>query len=75
MSPKLPRVTARELLRALQRDGWQMDRQAGSHIRLWHPAKQGLVTIAFHSSTLKPKTLATILRQAGLTVDDLRRLL
>lgn len=76
MSPKLPRVTAAELLRALQRDGWEIDRQRGSHMRLWHPAKQGLVTMAYHpGKTVKLKALKSVLEQAGWTVEDLRRLL
>jgi predicted RNA binding protein YcfA (HicA-like mRNA interferase family) len=43
---------------------------------LAHPNKPGLVTVPRHpSEILKPKTLAAILEQAGLSVDDLRRLL
>ncbi|HJT55659.1 MAG TPA: type II toxin-antitoxin system HicA family toxin [Ktedonobacteraceae bacterium] len=75
MSPRLPRITASELLRALRHDGWQPVRQSGSHITLRHPTKPGFVTVPRHASvTLKLKTLATILDQAGLTVDDLRKL-
>ncbi len=76
MSPRQPRITAAQLLRALRRDGWEIDRQRGGHAQLAHPTKPGLVTVPRHSSEiLKPKTLAAILEQAGLSVDDLRRLL
>ncbi len=76
MSPKQPRVTSTQLLRALQRDGWEIDHQTGSHIRLWHPTKKGLVTVAYHpGKIIKLKTLATVLEQAGCTADDMRRLL
>ena len=76
MSPKLPRITAAELLRALRHDGWRPERQSGSHIILKHPTKSGYVTVPMHASMiLKLKTLKTILEQAGLTVEDLRRLL
>ncbi|MBI2941185.1 MAG: type II toxin-antitoxin system HicA family toxin, partial [Chloroflexi bacterium] len=37
MSPRLPRITAAELLRALRRAGWQQHRQTGSHLHLVHP--------------------------------------
>jgi HicA toxin of bacterial toxin-antitoxin, len=48
----------------------------GGHAQLAHPTKPGLVTVPQHvGEILKPKTLATILEQAGLSVDDLRRLL
>jgi predicted RNA binding protein YcfA (HicA-like mRNA interferase family) len=76
VSPKLPRITSTQLLRALNRDGWVIDRQVGSHIQLWHSSKQGLVTVAYHPGKIvRLKTLASVLDQAGLTVDDLRRLL
>ena len=43
---------------------------------LKHLIKPGLVTVARHAGTIiKPKTLASILDQAGLTVDELRKLL
>ncbi len=73
---KLPRVTAAELLRALRRSGWEIVRQSGSHAILKHSIKPGRVTIAIHARVIiKPKTLETVLEQAGLTVDELRDLL
>ena len=75
MSPRQPRITAAELLRTLQRDGWTIVRHKG-HAQLKHPTKPGRVTIPTHPGViLNPKTPATILEQAGLSVDDLRRLL
>ncbi len=74
--PRLPRITASELARALAKEGWQVVRQGGSHIQLKHPTKPGRVTIALHAgATIKPKTLLGALHQAGLTVEELRRLL
>jgi predicted RNA binding protein YcfA (HicA-like mRNA interferase family) len=76
VSPKLPRVTATELLRALRRDHWEVKRQDGSHIQLKHPDKPGLVTVAYHAGAIiKPAVLTSILKQAGLSADDLRGLL
>ncbi|MGI9862869.1 type II toxin-antitoxin system HicA family toxin [Moorella naiadis] len=47
----------------------------GSHYQLYRPGK-GLVTVAVHSKEiLPPKTLKSILRQAGLTVEELIELL
>ena len=60
----------------LKRDGWYEVRQKGSHVQLLHPTKAGRVTVASHTSgIIKAKTLLSALEQAGLTVDDLRRLL
>lgn len=76
MSPKLPRINAVQLLRALRHDGWQPVRQSGSHITLKHPTKPGIVIVARHASVIiKPKTLESILKQARLTEDELRNLL
>jgi len=76
MSPRMPRVTSAELLRALHRDGWAEVRRVGSHIQLRHPTKPGRVTIAVHANrVINPKTLLSALRQAGLTLDQLHDLL
>jgi predicted RNA binding protein YcfA (HicA-like mRNA interferase family) len=56
-----------EIIVLLERDGWQLKRMSGSHRHFVHPAKPGLVTVAGKpSATLKPKTEASILKQAGL---------
>lgn len=76
MSPKLLRRTARELLRALRQDGWEVLRQDGNYPQLKHPSKSGPVTVALHAAAIiKPKVLTSVLDQAGLTVEDPRRLL
>jgi predicted RNA binding protein YcfA (HicA-like mRNA interferase family) len=72
---KLPRINAARLLRARARDGWYESRQTGSHKVLRHPTKSGPVAVPFHRGDLKTGTLNRILEQAGLTADDLRRLL
>ncbi len=60
-------MTVRELLRIIEKDGWFMVAQKGSHRQYKHPAKHGRVTIAGHpNDDLAPGTLNSILRQAGL---------
>ncbi len=64
------------MLTALRRDGWYVHTQAGSHVQLKHLDKLGRVTIPIHAGeTLQPWLVSSILRQAGLTVEDLRQLL
>jgi len=76
VSPRSPRITAVELLRALRRAKWEPVRQSGSHITLEHPEKPGSVTVPRHATVIiKPKTLGNILKQAELTKDELRELL
>jgi len=60
-------VKVGEAIRLIESDGWFLRRMTGSHRQYAHPTKTGLVTIAGKpSATLKPKTEASILRQAGL---------
>ncbi len=76
MSPKLPRITATELVRALHKDGWYDDHQRGSHLFLMHPNKGGRVAVPMHAGKIiKAGLLAGILKDADLTPDELRRLL
>ncbi len=76
MSPRQPRITSAELLRALRRDGWEIVRQTGSHVQLKHATKPGRVTVATHANrVIDSKTLASALRQAELSLDQLRDLL
>ena len=75
MSPKLPRITAVAMLRALQKDGWQVIRQRGSHVILEHATKPGLVVVPNHRGDVRPGTLKSIMGDAGLTPEELRGLL
>lgn len=56
-----------EMIQLLEADGWTLKGVTGSHRHYAHPEKPGLVTVAGKpSATLKPKTEASILKQAGL---------
>ena len=60
-------MKVRDLLRLLESDGWFLVRTRGSHQQYKHPAKRGLVTVpGQRNEDLNPKTLASILKQAGL---------
>ena len=71
MSPKLPVVSGRQVIRVLERLGYQVVRQRGSHIRLRDESdpEHLPVTVPDHR-TLKPGLLRQILRDANLTVDE-----
>lgn len=56
----------KELIKILKKDGWYEVRQKGSHKQFKHPIKKGLVTVPYHNKELDPKTLNSILKQAGL---------
>ena len=76
MPDRLPRLTARQVIGALERGGWTQVRSAGSHRHFRHPDRPGLVTVPDHASeTIYPVILKSILRQAGLTADEFRKLM
>ena len=74
--PKLPVVSGREAIRALQRAGFAFFHQAGSHVTLRHSGSGRKITVPVHGGEdLRPGTLRGILREAGLTVEGFRELL
>ena len=73
---RLPRVPGREVVRALERTGFIVDRQHGSHIVLIHPQNRRRVTVPVHAGRIiKPGTLTGILDDAGLSVEEFIALL
>lgn len=57
----------REIIRQIEGDGWFLVRTRGSHRQYHHATKPGTVTIAGHpGQDLHPKTLGSILKQAGM---------
>ena len=56
-----------ELLSLIEKDGWFLARQRGSHRQFHHATKSGTVTVAGKPSVDVPRgTLNHILKQAGL---------
>ncbi len=58
----------RDIIKAVEADGWEMVRQSGSHRQYRHPIKPGTVTISPHSlgDEVPLGTLNSIRKQAGL---------
>jgi predicted RNA binding protein YcfA (HicA-like mRNA interferase family) len=72
---RLPVVSGRELVRALEKSGYVVDRQKGSHIVLRQTTEPfRRVTVPDHKEIAKG-TLRSILRHTGLTKDELVKLL
>ena len=73
---KVPSLSYVEIVRALQRDGWMVVRQRGSHIRLQKRSGGELlkITVPAHRP-VKRSTLAHLLKQARLDVDRFLQLL
>jgi len=70
----LPRVSGREVVKALRKIGYDRDRQRGSHIVLRQTAPpHRRITVPDHKEVAKG-TLRAIIRQAGLTVAEFNAL-
>jgi predicted RNA binding protein YcfA (HicA-like mRNA interferase family) len=59
----------RELEKIIKADGWKLQRTKGSHCQYAHHAKLGTVTLPFHRGDLPPKTVKSVLKQAGLKLE------
>jgi predicted RNA binding protein YcfA (HicA-like mRNA interferase family) len=60
-------VKVRDVIKAVQADGWYLVRHRGSHRHFQHQTKPGTVTVPGHlSDEMAPKTLGSIWRQAGI---------
>ena len=68
---KLPVLTAKQIITLLKRRGFELDHATGSHYVLWHPESKRRVTVPFHRKDLPKGTLHSILKQAGLSPDEL----
>ena len=74
MSP-LPKLGGRDVLRVLQRSGYELTHIRGSHHYLRKPGMVGLVVVPVHGNRSLPDgTFRSILRQAGLSTDEFEAL-
>ncbi len=71
--PKLPSLSGAEMIKILERRGYTQVRTRGSHVRLYPSdflSGSKKVTVPLHKR-LKIGTLLGIMKEAGLTIDDL----
>lgn len=75
MSEKLPKLSASEIIKVLEKCGFAQTRQSGSH-KIFKNENGNRATVPYHSNKiLHPKTLKSILREADLSVEELNKLL
>lgn len=75
MSPKLPVVRAHDFIKALLKAGFVVDRQRGSHVILLNEENGVRLVVPKHHKDLKRGLLSGLLRRAGLSIEDLIKLL
>ncbi|TMJ86959.1 MAG: type II toxin-antitoxin system HicA family toxin [Alphaproteobacteria bacterium] len=59
-------MKSREIISALQQDGWSQVAQKGSHVQFKHPTKKGRVTVPHPEREVPCGTLKSIEKQSGL---------
>jgi predicted RNA binding protein YcfA (HicA-like mRNA interferase family) len=75
MSEKLPRVTANEIIKIVEKLGFRFSRQSGSH-KIYKNDEGKRVTIAYHSGKiLHPKIVKSILVDVGISVDEFKKMM
>ncbi len=71
----LPRITAKEIIAVLEKIGFILSRQSGSH-KIYKNQSGKRITVPFHSGKiLHPKVLRNILKDADLSVEKFKELL
>ncbi|MBM3947908.1 MAG: type II toxin-antitoxin system HicA family toxin [SAR202 cluster bacterium] len=73
--PRLPRVTGREVVQALERASFRVVRQRGSHLFLRHEDGRSTVVPVHAREVLGPGLLSKILRDVDMTGLEFQRLL
>lgn len=75
MSNRFPKVTAKDAIRVIEKIGFILVRQSGSH-KIYKNPEGKRVTIPYHGTEiLKIKTLKNILNDANLTIEEFVNLL
>ena len=70
----LPQVRPKDLLRALQKEGFKVHRKTGSHIFIRHPDGR-LTSISIHPGIIAKGTLKAIMNQSKLSLEKLKEIL
>lgn len=72
---KLPRVTAMQIIKVLEKRDFKLSRQSGSH-KIYKDSRGKRVTVPYHSGKiLHPKVLKSILTDAEIATEELTKLL
>jgi predicted RNA binding protein YcfA (HicA-like mRNA interferase family) len=70
MKSRLPSMRPAEIIRVLERNGFRLLRCTKHRTYTDDASPPHLVRVPYHQRDLKPKTLRSIIRQAGWTEDD-----
>ncbi len=72
MSERLPRLTAKQIIRVLEQHGFILARSSGSH-HIYKNSSGRRATVPVHAGkVLHPRVLLSILRDMDMTAEELR---
>ena len=69
--PKLGTLKSKEVIKILESNGFRLRRSKGSHFVFYHPENKKIIVVPFHAKDLPKGTLASILKQAGISQNKL----
>jgi predicted RNA binding protein YcfA (HicA-like mRNA interferase family) len=76
MSPSLPQVKAKDVVRVARKLGFELDRQKGSHAIFYRSSDKARIVIPMHAGRdIKPKTLLGIIDDMQITPEQFKELL
>lgn len=75
MSPRLPAVRPRQVVRVLERRGWRLDRTSGSHQVFVHDVIRHPVVVPMHAKDIGRGLLVRILQDAEISREEFLKLL
>lgn len=70
--PRLPRLTAKQIISILEKRGFKLVRQSGSH-KIFRNSEGKRTTVPFHDSKiLHPKILKSIVKDTDIELEELK---
>ena len=69
--PKLPNLTPKKLIAILTKNGFRLDHATGSHFIFYNSKTKKRTVVPSHAKDLPKGTLLSILKQSGISKDDL----
>ena len=68
--PRLPRITAKQIISILEKRGFKLVRQGGSH-KIFRDSEGKRATVPFHDNKiLHPKVLGSIIKDADIELSE-----
>jgi predicted RNA binding protein YcfA (HicA-like mRNA interferase family) len=70
---KLPILTPKKIIKILEQIGFRLDHKTGSHFIFYNAENKRRVVVPFHAKDLPKGTFVSILKQAEITKEELKK--